>query len=484
MIKENQNLLNKINAFSDILILFISMVLAYLIRFHVFSPDSEYIKLVKYIQFTLIIVPINLILYNFLNLYHSFRTTAFKKEFFQIIEANTILTAVCLSLLYIFKFVDISRWVIVIFYFVNITLITSKRFFLRRTLSKMRSKGMNLKHVIIIGAGETAKEYLNIIKENKSFGYNYTGYVANSSNFEGSKLGDFNDLYKILNTFNADEVICALDIEDAKYLESIVNACEKSGTKISIIPFCYKYIPSKPYIDQLGSIPLINVRRIPLDNFGNAFMKRTLDIIGSLALIILTSPLMIFTALLIKCTSKGPIIFKQNRVGLNKKSFTMYKFRSMKVNNEETTGWSTNNDPRKTKFGAFIRKFSIDELPQFFNVLNGDMSLVGPRPEIPHFVDEFKNEIPLYMVKHQVKPGITGLAQINGFRGDTSIKKRIEYDIHYIENWDILLDISILLNTAFKGFKNNEKIVIKNKSIIENIEGVECTKIKDNGVQS
>ncbi|MBN1056571.1 undecaprenyl-phosphate glucose phosphotransferase [Clostridium botulinum] len=476
MIKENQNLLNKINAFSDILILFISMVLAYLIRFHVFSPDSEYIKLVKYIQFTLIIVPINLILYNFFNLYHSFRTTAFKNEFKKIIKANTILLAILLSLLFVSKLINISRWVIIIFYFVNIVLITSKRFILRRTLSKMRSKGMNLKHVIIIGAGKTAQEYLNVIKENKSFGYNYIGYVANSSNFEGRKLGNFNDLYEILNTFNTDEVICALDIEDAKHLESIVNACEKSGTKISIIPFCYKYIPSKPYIDQLGSIPLINVRRIPLDNFGNAFMKRTLDIIGSLILIILTSPIMIFTALAIKVTSKGPIIFKQNRVGLNKKNFTMYKFRSMKVNNEETTGWSTNNDPRKTKFGSFIRKFSIDELPQFFNVLNGDMSLVGPRPEIPHFVDEFKDEIPLYMVKHQVKPGITGLAQVNGFRGDTSIKKRIEYDIHYIENWDILMDIGILFNTAFKGFKNNEKLIINNKSIITDTKNLKCNK--------
>ncbi|NFN80050.1 undecaprenyl-phosphate glucose phosphotransferase [Clostridium botulinum] len=483
MIKENQNLLNKINAFSDILILFISMTLAYFIRFYMFSSDTEYIKLIKYIQFTLIIVPINLILYNFFNLYHSFRTTAFKNEFKKIIKANTILTAILLSLLFVSKLINISRWVIIIFYFVNIILITSKRFILRKTLSNMRSKGMNLKHVIIIGAGETANEYLKVIKENKSFGYSYTGYVANSSNFEGKKLGSFNDLYNILNSFNADEVICALDIKDSKYLESIVNACEKSGTKISIIPFCYKYIPSKPYIDQLGSIPLINVRRIPLDNFGNAFMKRTLDIIGSLVLIILTSPIMIFTALIIKCTSRGPIIFKQNRVGLNKKNFTMYKFRSMKVNNEETTGWSTNNDPRKTKFGSFIRKFSIDELPQFFNVLNGDMSLVGPRPEIPHFVDEFKDEIPLYMVKHQVKPGITGLAQVNGFRGDTSIKKRIEYDIQYIENWDILMDIGILFNTAFKSFKNNEKILIKNKSIVETVNSIDCTKIKDTGVQ-
>ena len=243
-------------------------------------------------------------------------------------------------------------------------------------------------------------------------------------------------------------------------MEKIVQDCEQSGTKISIIPFSYKYIPSHPYIDQIGDIPLINLRRIPLDNLGNAFIKRSIDIIGSLTLIIMTSPIMLFTALTIKLTSPGPIIFKQKRVGLNKELFTMYKFRSMRVNCEEETGWSTDCDPRKTKFGSFIRKFSIDELPQFFNVLKGNMSLVGPRPELPHFVDNFKNEIPLYMVKHQVKPGITGLAQIKGYRGDTSIKERIKYDIHYIENWSILMDISILFKTAFKGFKNNEKIVL------------------------
>lgn len=182
---------------------------------------------------------------------------------------------------------------------------------------------------------------------------------------------------------------------------------------------------------------------------------------------------MLITSIIIKLTSKGPIIFKQQRVGLNKNLFTMYKFRSMRVNNEEETGWSTNNDPRKTRFGSLIRKFSIDELPQFFNVLKGDMSLVGPRPELPHFVENFKDEIPLYMVKHQVKPGITGWAQVNGYRGDTSIKKRIEFDIYYIENWNILMDINILFRTAFKGFKNNEKIIKHNNP--KNIE--------NNGVQ-
>ena len=464
MIKENQNLLNKINALSDIFILFLSMIISYFIRFKLFYHDQVYIKLDIYLLFTILMIPVYLLIYVFLNLYDPIRTTKFSKECSKIIKSNIILIAISLSSLFISKYIHISRLVIVIFYFVNTSLVIIKRGILRHSLSSMRKKGLNLKHVLIVGAGETASEYLNVIQNNKSYGYSYAGYVSNSSNFIGKKLGNYDELLDILYKYKFDEVVCALDICDAEYIEKIVSDCEQSGTKISIIPFCYKYIPSQPYIDQIGSLPLINLRRIPLDNLGNAFMKRTLDICGSLFLILLTSPIMLITAVIIKCTSKGPIIFKQKRVGLNKTIFTMYKFRSMKVNSKETTGWSTNNDPRKTKFGSFIRKFSIDELPQFFNVLKGDMSLVGPRPELPHFVDEFKDEVPLYMVKHQVKPGITGLAQINGYRGDTSIKKRVEFDIHYIENWSILMDIGIILNTAFKGFKNNESLIIKNNS--------------------
>lgn len=464
MIKENQKLLNKINAFSDIILLFFSMALSYFIRFYIFSPDTVYIKLNVYMQFSLLLVPINLLLYTFFNLYDPLRTSRFIKESVNLIKCNIIFVAIILSSLYIFKIVDISRLVIIIFYFINTGTIIAKRFILRQALSNLRKKGLNLKHVLIVGSGETAREYLAVIKSNRNYGYNYVGYVSNSNTFEGEKLGNYSDLLDVLYKYKFDEVICALDICDAKYLEKVVSNCEHSGTKISIIPFCYKYIPSQPYIDQIGSLPIINIRRIPLDNMGNAFMKRSMDIIGSLLLIILTSPIMLVTSIIIKLTSKGPIIFKQKRVGLNKEIFTMYKFRSMKVNSEENTGWTTNNDPRKTKFGSFIRKFSIDELPQFFNVLKGDMSLVGPRPELPHFVDEFKDEIPLYMVKHQVKPGITGLAQVNGYRGDTSIKKRIEYDIHYIENWSILLDISILFKTAFKGLKNNEQIITHDNS--------------------
>lgn len=477
MIRENQRLLNQINIFTDIIILFVSLTISYFIRFFIFEGAEGYVKIMEYMKLGLFMFPVQLMLFMFFNLYSSFRSRTFRKESNLVIKANTILLGVFLGVLFVIRLVDISRWVIVGFYIINIGLNITKRFILRKTLSNIRSKGLNLKSVLIIGAGQMAYDYLQVVLKRKEYGYHYIGYVADEKSLNGKYLGNYSQLSEILKELNPDEVVCALDMREAGQLENIVNACEQSGTKISIIPFCYKYIPSQPYIDQIDNIPLINIRRIPLDNIGNAFVKRALDIVGSLCLIVLTSPIMLFASVGIKLTSKGPIIFKQERVGLNKKSFMMYKFRSMRVNNMQDTAWSTNHDPRKTKFGSFLRKFSIDELPQFFNVVKGNMSLVGPRPELPHFVENFQHEIPLYMVKHQVKPGITGWAQVNGYRGDTSIVKRIEHDIYYIENWDIFFDISILFKTVFKGIKNEEVIIKKHdRKDIENYgEDVENT---------
>lgn len=203
-------------------------------------------------------------------------------------------------------------------------------------------------------------------------------------------------------------------------------------------------------------LPVINIRYVPLSNTLNSMAKRLVDVVGSLAGIVLTSPIMLISAIAVKISSPGPVIFKQERVGLHSKSFYMYKFRSMEQQkpSEEQKAWTVKNDPRVTGVGRILRKTSLDELPQLFNILRGDMSLVGPRPERPHFVEKFKEEIPRYMVKHQVRPGLTGWAQVNGYRGDTSIRKRIEYDLYYIENWSMLLDIKIIFRTFFTGFIN------------------------------
>ena len=216
------------------------------------------------------------------------------------------------------------------------------------------------------------------------------------------------------------------------------------------------YKRQKPYTEDLQGLPVVNIRYVPLSNTFNAMLKRIVDIFGALVAIILFSPVMLFSCIMIKLTSPGPLIYRQTRVGLHNKPFEMYKFRSMEVQTEEKEkkAWTVKNDPRVTGFGKFMRHTSIDELPQLFNILKGDMSLVGPRPERPFFVEKFREEIPRYMVKHQVRPGLTGWAQVNGYRGDTSIRKRIDCDLYYIENWTLGLDFKILFLTFFKGFVN------------------------------
>ena len=203
-------------------------------------------------------------------------------------------------------------------------------------------------------------------------------------------------------------------------------------------------------------LPVINIRYVPLTNTLNMISKRAVDIVGSFLGLIIISPLLLVVSIIIKITSKGPVIFKQERVGLHNKTFKMYKFRTMYVQapDEEEKAWTVKGDARVTKVGRFLRKTSIDELPQLFNILKGNMSIVGPRPERPQFVEKFKEEIPRYMIKHQVRPGLTGWAQVNGYRGDTSIRKRIDYDLYYIENWSMALDIKIMFLTIFKGFIN------------------------------
>lgn len=272
-------------------------------------------------------------------------------------------------------------------------------------------------------------------------------------------LGSLDDFENILSFYKPD--VAFFEISDISKAEIIrlVNLCDDKCVRCYFLPSFYGYLKSARQVEYLGASVLINVHSTPLDDGFNRAVKRALDILGSIFLIAFTLPLMIFAAIGVRLSSPGPVLFKQTRVGAGGKPFTMLKFRSMRTGGEENSVWSTGIDERKTRFGNFLRKTSIDELPQLFNVLAGSMSLVGPRPEIPHFVEKFREKIPLYMVKHYVKPGITGLAQIRGLRGDTSIKERIDSDIFYIENWSLSLDILVLLKTPFKAINKKEKYV-------------------------
>ena len=325
----------------------------------------------------------------------------------------------------------------------------------------MREKGLNQKQLICVGYSRAAEEYIDRVLANPQWGYVIRGILDDNvpagTEYKGIKvLGRIANLNVILPENRLDEIAITLGLSEYYRLEEIVALCEKSGVHTKFIPDYNKIIPTKPYTEDILGLPVINIRYVPLNNTFNALVKRVMDIVGSIVGIIVTSPLMLLMCLIIKLTSPGPLIYKQERVGLHNQTFRMYKFRSMEVQpeSEEKKAWTVKNDPRVTPIGKFMRHTSIDELPQLFNILKGNMSLVGPRPERPFFVEKFREEIPRYMVKHQVRPGLTGWAQVNGYRGDTSIRKRIEYDLYYIENWSIGLDIKIIFLTFFKGFIN------------------------------
>ncbi len=462
MIKENQGVLNTINVLSDGIIIFLMLPIAFWMRFYVLPDGVISVPFIEYILTALILTILHLFTYAAFGMYRSFRGVPLVKELSRLWTASLLDIVLMLSVLFLQHSVNYSRLTLAIFFVLNIAALSLKRLLLRKSLARLRSSGYNQKNVVILGSGDMAQKYQETILREKDLGFKAVGYVApkNAAWADGPKyLGTFDELERILERCQPDEVVSAIDIEDYRRTPQIITACEKTGTKLAIIPFYADYMPSNPQIDDVGGLPLMNIRRIPLDNWANAFFKRAIDVIGSGLLLLVTLPITLICAIGVKLSSPGPVIFKQERVGRGKKPFYMYKFRSMKVNSQEKTAWSRDRDDRKTKFGAFLRKFSLDEFPQFFNVLRGDMSLVGPRPELPHFVDQFKEEVPLYMVKHQVRPGITGWAQVNGLRGDTSIKERIEHDLYYIEHWSLLLDAKILFMTLFGGkFMNSEKL--------------------------
>lgn len=468
MIKKNQRLLNIFNVISDFIILFISYLMATYIRFFYMylmheakAPNLGLVWGTNYLTAAYIFAFFEIILFYLFNVYSlKYRQRQTVRIIIRIAEIGILAILILIAFLYITLIVDFSRIAIAIYYVISTCLLALKRILISLILKNNRKKGYNQKHVIVIGNGKHAREYIDAIHENKDLGYTVDGYVSKfKKNININCLGSYEDLESILDKNIYDEVMVALESHEAVYMPGIISACDKSGVKVCIIPYFNDYIPAHPSVDVIGDTKIINIRDIPLDYTLNAFIKRFGDILLSLILIIIFSPIMLVIAIGTKLSSPGPIIFKQERIGLNKKHFYMYKFRSMKINDSSNTAWSKDEDNRKTKFGSFIRKFSLDELPQFFNVLKGDMSLVGPRPEIPYYVNQFKDEIPLYLVRQKVRPGITGLAQVNGYRGDTSIKERINLDIEYIEHWTVWLDIVIIFKTIFGGMINKEVII-------------------------
>ena len=462
MIQKNQRLLNRLNALSDAGLVLLSYLLATWLWLDVINRDQVNLAHIRGLGSGALLAAVIyaawtvLLLWGF-RVYRTSRTHQERLQAGRILAGNVIALLTAASVLYLFRLQEFSRGVLALYFIFSSTALIVKRAVVQAVLRCARSRGYNLKHMLVIGGGEMAQRYIRNVESSPWLGIHVADCFPPDENLLGR-------LEKRLHGVGIDEVILALEPDEIGVTQSVIEVCEKCGTKICVIPFYNDVIPTRPTIDMVGEIKLIQLRTTPLDDPLNAFVKRAFDAVASFFLLILLSPLFLFLAVAIKLSSPGPVFFKQERIGLNKKTFVMYKFRSMKVNDKQDTAWSTSTDDRRTWIGALMRKTSLDELPQLFNTLKGDMSLVGPRPEIPYFVEQFRETVPLYMVKHQVRPGMTGWAQVNGYRGDTSIPARVEHDLWYIENWSVGLDIKILFMTAFGGMVNSEKVSITSKT--------------------
>ena len=466
MIKKNQNIINIFNMIIDILLVVLSYILSSFFWLTIVVKTENVaawngrtltVAFIYSFSFWLLLAVTHF--------YNTDRRYKLKQKIARIILSSTVTIISAACILYFFRLQEFSRGVFICFYLSSTAAVSLKYAVMRYISNVIRLKGINQKNLIVIGTGQLAEQFAADIKNAKQLGYRIIGFVGSSSGKNVQPIiGDFDSLDSALQSTDIDEAIIALDIDEAEHISDAMITCDRNGIRCSMIPFYNDLITTASDFSSIGRSNMISFRRNRLDNVGWAFVKRVFDILASSFGIIFLSPLMALIALGVKLSSPGKILFRQQRVGKSRKMFTMLKFRSMVESNCENTAWTTDNDPRRTKFGMFIRKYSLDELPQLFNCLTGKMSLVGPRPELPFYVEKFREIIPFYMLKHQVRPGMTGWAQINGYRGDSSIEKRIEYDLWYIENWSVWLDIKILFLTVFGGhFINNESTGSKRK---------------------
>ena len=465
MLKKHREFYFNLLFIQDIFVIAISWLFSFNVRSNEYIIPIDPVKgppILKYYLILLIfIVILWRIVFKYFKLYSIKSTHSLLKEIFNIVKASTVAIILLTTLTYFFRQYEFSRAIFLYFWFISIIALSISRITTRKIILFYRRKSGNQRHVLIVGADKLAQEVALRIKRHPDLGLEVVGFLANgnqssSNDIDQSKIiGCYNNIRESIKSYDVELVIIALSLDEHSKVKSVLKLVEGETVDIKLVPDFFQFITLRGETEEFDGLTFINVQSSPLYGW-NVVNKRIFDIFIASISIILSFPLMILIALAIKVTSRGPLIYKQERMGLDGKVFEMYKFRSMKVNSEVETGpvWATKEDPRKTSIGKMLRTTSIDELPQLFNVIKGEMSLVGPRPERTVFIDNFKKKLPKYMLRHKVKAGMTGWAQVNGWRGDTSVEKRIEYDLYYIENWSIGFDIKIVLQTLLKGFIN------------------------------
>ncbi len=457
--RRNDFLIPTLGVVFDALMIEFAFLFSYWIRFNTstfhFLPLSEETPpLDAYVYGSFIVIPIWLLIFNARNMYGARRNVALPDEFFTIVKLVTLGMLVVMSGAFFYRAFSYSRFVFGLLWVTSISSLFTGRFFLVRFEKILYRSGRELRNAVIIGCNETANMIFHVLHNHPLLGYRLAGYFADTRSAENTVLSNADYLGKIadaptkLQQEQIELVLTALNYDEHPKLYKLVQDCEGMNIEFMMAPDILELMTSNVSVKEIEGIPFIRLKGLPMTTWGR-ILKRVFDIAVAILLLALSSPLLLLLAMLIKLDSKGPVFFKQERLGVDGKGFEMLKFRSMKTEAETKTGpvFAVEDDPRRTRIGGFLRKTSLDELPQLFNVLKGEMSLVGPRPERKFFVDQFKEVVPKYLDRHRVKTGMTGWAQVNGLRGNTSIEERIRYDIYYIENWSLWFDIKILLKT-------------------------------------
>ncbi len=473
MVRRHNRLLVLLHVLTDAGLGMVAFMLAYILRFDSglipvtrgVPPIEQYVNVLPFIA---LIVPLG---FQLQGLYRLRRGRSRIDDFFNVLVGSifAVVLGVVGTLYFQAYYVpdelkdrgvyEVSQLVWGLFLLFNIAFGYLSRKFVRELLERRWIAGVGLRRVLIAGAGDLGRLVADRMLEHRELGFQIIGFVDDRAGgdhlgYRGLPLlGSLAEAAEISTREGVDHLYVALPIEEHMKLLDLVESTSREGVDIKVVPDLLQFIALRARLEDLDGVPVINLNDVPLQGV-NAFVKRVLDfVISAVALTLMAIPGLII-AILIKRSSPGPVFYHQERMGLDGKQFSVYKFRTMPINAEAGTGpvWADEDDPRATPIGAWLRRHDLDEWPQFWNVLKGDMSIVGPRPERPFFVEQFKHRIPQYMLRHKVKAGITGWAQVNGWRGNTSIEKRIEYDLYYIENWSVTLDLKIMWLTVVKGF--------------------------------
>lgn len=462
MLKRYQNLISGVFGMIDALIIVAAWLLSYWFRFYVplFPVTKGFPPFATYASLTPLVAALWLTVFTSHRIYKFSRLLSPAREIASVLQAHGLALLLFVALTYLFREYRYSRLVILYFGLLSAVALVVGRLGVRCAFRALRKRGFNLRQVLVVGEGPSVNRLIQRFDDFPELGLRVCGVVTQEgSRTEGvlgkQVLGHFGELNEIIAHTKVDEVLLALSWSQQREVPRLLELLKDETLDVRLVPDVHAYATLGCDVEDFDGVPVVRINDSPLIGW-HAAGKRVTDLVVAAILLVVLSPLLLFIALLVKLTSRGPVLYVQERMGLDGRTFKMLKFRSMRMDAEARQGavWAKKVDDRRTLLGTILRKTSLDELPQLWNVFRGEMSLVGPRPERPVFVHQFRKQIPHYMLRHKVKAGITGWAQVNGWRGDTSLNRRIECDLYYIQNWSYVLDLKILTLTLWKGFIN------------------------------